>query len=60
MEKVQKPNNSERPAYLAYSSTPNTEATISSETSVDFQRTTRRYISEDRTLQNGNSVPVLN
>jgi hypothetical protein len=26
------------------------EATYSSETSVDFQRTTRRYIPEDRTL----------
>jgi hypothetical protein len=26
------------------------EATSSSETSVDFQRTTRRYIPEDRTL----------
>jgi hypothetical protein len=28
------------------------EATCSSETSVDFQRTTRRYIPEDRTLRN--------
>jgi hypothetical protein len=27
------------------------EVTYSSETSVDFQRTTRRYIPEDRTLQ---------
>jgi hypothetical protein len=27
------------------------EATCSSETSVDFQRTTRRYVPEDRTLQ---------
>jgi hypothetical protein len=28
------------------------EGTFSSETSVDFQRTTRRYITEDRTLHN--------
>jgi hypothetical protein len=28
------------------------EPTCSSETSVDFQRTTRRYIPEDRTLLN--------
>jgi hypothetical protein len=28
------------------------EATYSSETSVDFQRNTRRYIPEDRTLHN--------
>jgi hypothetical protein len=34
---------------LAYSSTLKTEAICSSETSVDFQRTTRRYISEDKT-----------
>jgi hypothetical protein len=27
------------------------EATFSSETSVDFQRTIRRYIPEDRTLE---------
>jgi hypothetical protein len=37
---------------LAYSSTLEMEAASSSETSADFQRTTRRYISEDlRTLQ---------
>jgi hypothetical protein len=35
---------------LAFSSTLKMEATCSSETSVDFQRTTRRYIPEDRTL----------
>jgi hypothetical protein len=36
---------------LAYSSTLKTEATYSSETSVVFQRNTRRYIPENRTLQ---------
>jgi hypothetical protein len=36
---------------LAYSSTLKMEAKCSSETSVDFQRTTRHYIPEDRTLQ---------
>jgi hypothetical protein len=36
---------------LAYSSTQKTEATCSSETSVDFQRTTRCYIQEDRILR---------
>jgi hypothetical protein len=35
---------------LAYSSTLKMEATCSSGTSVDFQRTARRYIPEDRTL----------
>jgi hypothetical protein len=35
----------------AYSSTLKLEATCSSETSVDFQRTKRRYIQDDRTLQ---------
>jgi hypothetical protein len=35
----------------AYSSTPRIEAKSSSETSVDFQRTTRRYIPEDSALQ---------
>jgi hypothetical protein len=34
---------------LAYSSTLRMEATCSCETSVDFKRTTRRYITEDRT-----------
>jgi hypothetical protein len=37
---------------LAYSSTMKMEATYSSETSVDFQRTKRRYIPEDKTIQN--------
>jgi hypothetical protein len=36
---------------LTYSSTQNMEATCSSETSADFQRTTHRYIPEDRTLR---------
>jgi hypothetical protein len=35
---------------LAYTSTLKMEAICSSETSVDFQRATRRYIPEDRTL----------
>jgi hypothetical protein len=35
---------------LAYSSTLNIDATLSSETSVDYQRTTWHYIPEDRTL----------
>jgi hypothetical protein len=35
---------------LAYSSTLKTETTCSSETSVHFQRTTRRYVSEGITL----------
>jgi hypothetical protein len=35
---------------LAYSSTLKMKATSSSETSVDFQRTTRRHFPEDRTL----------
>jgi hypothetical protein len=37
---------------LAYPSNLKMEATCSSQTSVDFQRTTRRYIPEDRTLHN--------
>jgi hypothetical protein len=36
----------------AYSSTLKIEAICSSETSVDFQQTTRRYIPEDSTLHN--------
>jgi hypothetical protein len=36
---------------LAYSSSLKMEAICSSETSVDFQRTTRRYILQDSTLQ---------
>jgi hypothetical protein len=39
-------------SYLAYSSTLKMEETCSSETSVDFQRATRQYITEYRTLQN--------
>jgi hypothetical protein len=35
----------------AYSSTLKIEAISSSETSVDFQRTTWRYVPEDRTLK---------
>lgn len=38
--------------YLAYYSATKTVATYSSETSTDFQRTTRRYILKDRTLLN--------
>jgi hypothetical protein len=37
---------------LIYSSTLKTEATCSYENSVDFQRTTRRYIQEDGTFRN--------
>jgi hypothetical protein len=37
--------------FLAYFSTLKVEVTCSCETSVDFQRTTRRYIREDRTFQ---------
>jgi hypothetical protein len=37
-------------SYSAYSSTLKMEAICSSETSVDFQRATRRYIPEDSTL----------
>jgi hypothetical protein len=37
---------------LAYSSTLKMEATCSSETSVDFQRTTLRYISQGIILNN--------
>jgi hypothetical protein len=36
---------------FVYSSIIMMEATVSSETSVDFQRTARRYIQEDRTFQ---------
>jgi hypothetical protein len=39
-------------SFLAYSSTLKMEATCSSEMSLDFQRTTRCYIPEDRTLHN--------
>jgi hypothetical protein len=38
-------------SYLAYSSTLNMGATCSSETSVDFNRTTCRYIPKDRILR---------
>jgi hypothetical protein len=37
---------------LAYFSTQKMEVTCSTETSIDFQRTTGRYITEDRTLHN--------
>jgi hypothetical protein len=36
----------------AYSSALKVEATCSSETPVDFQRTTRRHLAEDTTLHN--------
>jgi hypothetical protein len=36
---------------LAYSSTVKMEATCSSQTSADIQRTTPRYIPEDRTIE---------
>jgi hypothetical protein len=39
-------------SYLAYSSTLKMEAIYSSEASVNFQRTTRRYIPENVTLHN--------
>jgi hypothetical protein len=39
-------------SYLAYSSTLKMEAICSSEISVGFQRTTRRYLPEDGTLHN--------
>jgi hypothetical protein len=45
---------------LAYSSTLKMKETCSSETSVDFQQTTRRYIPEDRTLQYSSWVEVSN
>jgi hypothetical protein len=38
-------------SFLAYFSTLKMEAICSSETAVDFQRTLRCYIAEDRTLQ---------
>jgi hypothetical protein len=37
---------------LAYSSTLKMEITYSSETSISFQRTVRRYIQEDRNIYN--------
>jgi hypothetical protein len=43
---------SKQVATSAYFSTPKMEAICSSETSVDFQRTTRRYIPEDSSLHN--------
>jgi hypothetical protein len=39
-------------SYLTYSSTLKIEATYSSETSVEFHRTTWRYIPQDRTVHN--------
>jgi hypothetical protein len=44
---------------LAYSLTLKMEATFSPETSLDFQRTTRRYIREDRTLENNPVLPGI-
>jgi hypothetical protein len=41
-------------SFPAYSSTLKKEAMCSSETMVDFQWTTRRYIPEDKTLHNHN------
>jgi hypothetical protein len=38
--------------FLAYSSTLKKEAICSSETSVEFERTTQRYIPEDSTAHN--------
>jgi hypothetical protein len=38
--------------FLAYSSTLKMKPICSSETSVDFQRTTQRYVTEDRILHN--------
>jgi hypothetical protein len=43
---------------FVYSSTFKMEAICSSETSVDFKRTTRRYILEDRTPQPINYSPL--
>jgi hypothetical protein len=43
----------------AYSSTLKMEAICSSETSIDFQRTARRYIPEDSTLRVRTSNPTL-
>jgi hypothetical protein len=39
-------------SFLAYSSTLKMEAICSSEASVDFQQATRRYIPQERILQN--------
>jgi hypothetical protein len=43
---------------LAYCSTQNMEATCSSETSVGFRRTARRYFPEERTLQPASFLTV--
>jgi hypothetical protein len=45
-------------ASKAYSSILKIGAVCFSETSIDFQRTTWRYIPEDRTLQNSSYCPV--
>jgi hypothetical protein len=56
-------------SFVAYYSNLNMETTWTSETSVDFQRTTRRHIPEDRHLHNhrcenpdpfGRTIPVSN
>jgi hypothetical protein len=44
---------------LAYSSNLRMKATCSSKTSADFQRTTRRYIPEDRTLHNHQILRII-
>jgi hypothetical protein len=44
---------------LAYSSTLKMDATCSSKTSVDFQRTTRCYISENKTLHKGHCSLIM-
>jgi hypothetical protein len=44
--------------YSAYLSTPKMKAICSSETSVDFQRTTRRYIPEDNTLHESRALTL--
>jgi hypothetical protein len=43
---------------LAYSLTLKIEVTYSSETSVGFQRATRRYIPEDRTLHSDSRLSL--
>jgi hypothetical protein len=46
-------------SYLVYSLTLKTEATCSFETSIDFYRTTRRYILEDINLHNHSCENLL-
>jgi hypothetical protein len=49
--RINQARNQHESCSLAYSSTLKMEATCFSETSVDFQQTTRHYIPEDRTFQ---------